>query len=307
MQSTLRELGGGRSVTKVEGLEPRFELAITRGDGVKRIFHGGRELVVDEVGEVRGEKIDHGKGLEGRDQSFALLPDVTPSVDCLHHRRVRRRATNTEVFKLLDQRGFAEAIRWLGVVALGVSQRNGGRGAFGQRRQEALLVGQLTLGVVTTFDVGPTETGELNAQTVGAQTHFRGSGSSRQIAQRGEQSDAIARQFGIDHLRSNSALPDEVVDGVLISGELRRRFFQRAEALTGRTDSFVRLLGVLHLAVIGAGNIGHVVVTEHLAGVGAGGVERFLRQRGRVGSHVGNPALLVEPLGGPHRALGVHT
>ena len=67
------------------------------------------------------------------------------------------------------------------------------------------------------------------------------------------------------------------------------------------------LLGVLHLAVVRSGNVGHVVVTEHLAGVGAGGVERLLRQRGRVGSHVGNPALLVEPLGGPHRTLGIHT
>ena len=179
MQTTLCELGGGRSVTKVEGLEPRFEFAITRGNRVQGIFHGGRELVVHEVREVRGEKIDYGEGLEGRDQGLALLPDVTASVDGLHHRGIGRRTTNTEVFELLNQRGFAEAIRWLGVVALGVGQRNGGRRTFGEWRQEALLVGQLTLGIVTTFDVGPPETGELDAQTVGAQTHFRGSGPSR--------------------------------------------------------------------------------------------------------------------------------
>ena len=63
-------------------------------------------------------------------------------------------------------------------------------------------------------------------------------------------------------------------------------------------------LGVLHLAGVLARRRVDVLLAVELAGLGAGRVDRRLRQRRRVGTHVGDVAVLVEPLGDAHRALG---
>ncbi len=64
------------------------------------------------------------------------------------------------------------------------------------------------------------------------------------------------------------------------------------------------LLSVLDLAGVLARRRGHVFGAVELAGLGARGVDRRLRQRGGVGSHIGDVAVLVEPLSDAHRALG---
>ena len=65
----------------------------------------------------------------------------------------------------------------------------------------------------------------------------------------------------------------------------------------------MRLLGVLDLAVVDAGFGRHVRVAVELAGLRAGRRQRRLRQRRRVGTHVGDEAVLVEPLRGAHHLL----
>jgi hypothetical protein len=65
----------------------------------------------------------------------------------------------------------------------------------------------------------------------------------------------------------------------------------------------VRLLSVLDLAGVDPRLVGQVVGAEQLPDLIARGGDRRLRQRHRVGSHVGDEAGLVEVLGDRHRAL----
>ena len=66
----------------------------------------------------------------------------------------------------------------------------------------------------------------------------------------------------------------------------------------------MRLLRVFHLAVVKPGLVWHVLAAVQLPGLAASGVQRLLRQRGGVGSHVGDVAVLVEGLCDPHGPLG---
>ena len=64
------------------------------------------------------------------------------------------------------------------------------------------------------------------------------------------------------------------------------------------------LLRVLHLAGIGARGVRHVVRAVQLGGLLAGRADRGLGQRHRVGAHIGDVAVLVQPLRDRHRVLG---
>ena len=110
---------------------------------------------------------------------------------------------------------------------------------------------------------------------------------------------------GVGHLRGDGALPDQVVEGEVLAAQLAGHLGGRAEAVTGGADRLVRLLRVLDLLLVVARGVGHVLGAVHLARLGAGGGQRGLRQRGAVGSHVGDVAVLVEPLGDPHRVAAV--
>ena len=107
----------------------------------------------------------------------------------------------------------------------------------------------------------------------------------------------------VRHLRGDGALPDQVVQLELVTRELAADLVRRAEAVAGRTDRLVRLLRVLHLALVPARLRGHRVGAVELAGLVARGGQRRLRQRRRVGAHVGDVAVLVEALRDAHRLL----
>ena len=66
----------------------------------------------------------------------------------------------------------------------------------------------------------------------------------------------------------------------------------------------MRLLSVFHLAGVLTRRRGNVLLTVELAGLSARGIDRRLRQRRRVGTHIGDVAVLVETLGDAHGALG---
>ena len=63
----------------------------------------------------------------------------------------------------------------------------------------------------------------------------------------------------------------------------------------------MRLLGVLDLRLVGARRVGEVLRAEQLTDLRPRGGDRRLRQRDRVGPHVGDEAVLVEPLRHRHR------
>jgi hypothetical protein len=63
------------------------------------------------------------------------------------------------------------------------------------------------------------------------------------------------------------------------------------------------LLGVLHLALVAARLVRHVLGAVQLRRLRACRLQGRLRQRRRVGAHVGDVAVLVEPLRDAHRRL----
>ena len=77
-----------------------------------------------------------------------------------------------------------------------------------------------------------------------------------------------------------------------------------AEAVPGRADGLVRLLGVLDLAGVDARGVRDVGGAVQLGGLLAGGGDRGLGQRCRVGAHIGDVAVLVQPLRHRHGVLG---
>ena len=117
--------------------------------------------------------------------------------------------------------------------------------------------------------------------------------------------DGRGRDTSVGHLRGERALPDEVIEGELVGAQLALHLTRGAEGIARGTDGFVRLLRVLHLAVVAARGLGHVIVAVKLRGLGAGGGHRRLGERRGVRAHVGDVATLVEALGDAHRALRI--
>ena len=108
---------------------------------------------------------------------------------------------------------------------------------------------------------------------------------------------------GVGHLRGDGALPDQFVERVLVAVELALHLAERAEAVAGGTDRLVRLLRVLDLPVVVARRVGNRLGAVELARLVARRGDRRLRQRRRVGAHVGDVAVLVQALGDAHRVL----
>ena len=109
---------------------------------------------------------------------------------------------------------------------------------------------------------------------------------------------------GVLHLRGDRAHPDQLVEPELLAGQAGLR--GRLERLARRADRLVRLLGVLDLARVGAGRVGEVLGAVELAHLRPGRLDRAVGQRGRVGAHVGDEAVLVETLRHRHGHRGRH-
>ena len=105
-------------------------------------------------------------------------------------------------------------------------------------------------------------------------------------------------QFGIGHLAGEGTLPDEVVQpfGIAVGTGIAHHHVRRA-------DGLVRLLGTLALAGVAAAlAVARAVLRGDLRG---GRCDGAFTKVHRIGTHVGDVPLLIEPLGDPHGA--VHT
>ena len=97
--------------------------------------------------------------------------------------------------------------------------------------------------------------------------------------------------------------PDQLVQAMLVARQLALDVLRRAEHVARRMDRLVSLLRVLHLALVAARLGWNVLRAEQRRRLRARGREGGLGQRGRVGAHVGDVAVLVEALGDAHRRL----
>ena len=245
-------LEAGRPVPEVELRQPRHPLLAATGDAVEVVLHPGGEGVVDEVGEVALHQGDDGEGGPRRHEGGALAPGVAPVLDGAEDRRVGRRAAHPHLLEGLDQRRLGEAGRRVGDVVLGL-QGLGDEGVAGSEDGQAHLpVLQHGVGVVGALHVGPQEAGELDRAAAGRE-HRVLAGRRRR-----PQADLDALASGVGHLGGDGALPDEVVEGPLVGGQLPADLVGCAERLAGGTDGLVGLLGVLHLLLVATGRLGDV-------------------------------------------------
>ena len=171
--------------------------------------------------------------------------------------------------------------------------------AGGDRRQAPLVVG-LVARLVGVLDVDPLEPRVGDDRATGVERRPT-TGKRRTVDPHRHR---VAHRVG--HLRGDRALPHQLVDPRLDrpAAEGVAHVFRAAEPLTCRTDGLVGLLGVLDLLRVLAGLCGQELLAVALGDDRAGGGECGVRQRGRVGPHVGDVALLVEALRRPHRLGG---
>ena len=243
------------------------------------------------------EQRDHGEGEEGRDERGAALEHVAPVENRAHDRGVGRRATDSALLERLDEARLGVARGRSRRVALGLELERPELVADGEMRKPAFLVPLGRRLVVGRFLVR----GEKAAE--GDRGSRRPELDVRSVLCRTEpkRERDPAR---VVHLRGDRPLPDELVERELVAAQLARDLPRRAKAVACRANRLVRLLRVLDLALVAARSLGDVLGAVQLGCLAARGPERRLRERGRVGAHVRDVAVVVEPLGDPHRGLG---
>ena len=107
---------------------------------------------------------------------------------------------------------------------------------------------------------------------------------------------------GVLHLGSDGAHPDQLVEPELVAGQTG--LGGGAERVTRRPDPLVGLLGVLDLRGVDAGAVGEVLGAVQLTHLVPGRPDGRVAQRRGVGPHIGDEAVLVEPLRNRHRRGG---
>ena len=301
----------------VETSEHYTPILLAFSDHVELLFHFGGEVEVHHRGEVLHEEIVHhhadiggeellflragvlggrdirngvlGKGEDavGPFGPFAVLLDhVVLALHGTDGGRVGARAADAQFFELLHEAGFGVA-RCRPIETL--------RGDhLAQAEVLALLhVGQqafllLAVLIVLAFHIDLEETIEEDHFTRGLQG-LSGTGADRDV-------DHRLLQFSIGHLAGERALPDEIVEAfrVAVGAGIAHHHIRWA-------DGFVRLLRAFALAGVAA----RLAVAGAVLGadLGLGRRDGAFAQVHRIGTHVGDVPLLVQPLGDAHGAI----
>ena len=282
----------GLRVAEVEVIQPVRAVLRSGGNGIELILHRGGEVIVHQLSEVILQQAHHREGNPRGHQRVAAGEHVAAVLDGLDDGGIRRRAPNAQVFHLLDQAGLGIARRRVGGVAVGSHRSGLQRVALVEVRQARLFLGPLRRHVLVGLEEareGDRAAGRGEIGVVTASAHGRGH------LHRGS--------LGIGHLGGHGAFPNQLVELVLLGVELPGQLARGSKTLAGGADGLVGLLGVLHLAVIGARPVGHELGAENGGRSFPRGVEPLLGQGGRVGTHIGNVTVLVEALRNAHRAL----
>ena len=163
------------------------------------------------------------------------------------------------------------------------------------RRQHRLLIGQLGLGIVGAFDVGPQIAGEIDR--LAADLKHAPSPSIVIV---------IRAAAGIGHLAGDRPLPDQVEQPEFVGVQL---VLQRLRASSngwpaGRIASWASWAFLTFDLIDCAAAAGRYSPPYSVAHQLAGGVDRHLRQVGRIGTHVSDVAVFVQALGDLHRPPG---
>src|SRR4029078_9796348 len=261
---------------------PRLDLVeilleLARVADIENVVEGGAEQLLDQ---------HHAE--DGRlDLPFALV-HVLARLDYGDDRRVGGGTPDAVLFERLDQRRLGVARRRLGEFLLRLQLAPRQRVTLGQRRPHArVLVVFRGAGVGSgrdRLDVGRRRNrlvvdrhpaGELRHRALDAE-EIRGRGDV----------DGGFVEGRRRHLRRDETVPDQLVEVVLIVGELRAHLVG-VVLHRGRADRFVRVLSIrLRLEEIGL--FRHVLVAERAGDELAHFGERLIGDARRGGSHVGD-------------------
>ena len=267
------------------------------GDLVEPVLHRRRELHVNDLAQGLLEQVGHGHRGEGGHQLALRGLHVAAALDRLDDRGIGAGATDALRLERLDQRGLAVARRRSGLVARGLDVLQIHHVALVEARQRVALVVELLRGIVGALDVGPEETGEQHLATARAQ-HAR----DAVLGILDLQPDGGHRHHRAGHLGRDGPLPDELVEPPLFAAEVQ--LGHRGHRGAGRADGLVGLLRTLGLRRVlprlGRQQFGAVAPLDHAAH----GRDGLARQVDRVGTHVGDVAVLIEALRDLHGARG---
>ncbi len=295
-------------LAEVEALEPRDLFLAAGGDVVEIVLHGGREPVVDQVREVVLQQPDNGEGREGRDERRPSLPHIAPVLDGPDDAGISRRTSDAELLETPNERSLGVARRRLGCVLLDLEAVAIDVSSGDEPRQADVLVAPtLTPAVAVLVVVLPVNRQEAGIGDDRARRHEHRDGSAARDWRLGQGAPDDASSCGrpgrIVHLRCDRPLPDELVKAALLTSQLAGNLGGRPEAIAGGPDRFVSLLRVLHLAAVHPGRARHGLGAIECLSLVSGGPDGGIRQRRRVGPHVGDVTPLVEPLRDLHGPL----
>ena len=237
------------------------------------------------------EQVGHRERGERRHQRLPLAHHVAAIDDGADDAGVGGRAADAVFFERLDQRRFGEARRRLGLVAHRLE-----RGAV---RRVARASGGSGVSRSSSAASGSSEPSTYARRKPAKSVR---NPLARKVALRTASSTAVDVFLRILHLRRHGALPDQVVERQLVVFEAG--LVGRAEHAARRTDRLVRFLRVGDLVGIAARLVRQVLLAVEPLHQVAGRGDRLVRQRHRIGTHVGDEAALVQALRHLHRLLG---
>ena len=284
---------------------------------VEDLLHVGREVVVEDIGEVDGQEVvDYHAYVRGHELALvragvlcaglaadaAVLPEgeggvvarsalvlaalhVSALLDGGDGRGVGRRAAYAELLHLVHQRCFGVARRMLGEALGGLGGAECQAVALAEDRQYG-GVGLFGGVVVMPFGIHAQEALELYHLACGGEC-------------RGQRAGADFYSSLLDacvgHLRSYGSLSDECVEFLFLCGGV----VDDGLVHVGGTYGLVRFLGALRRGV----ELAHVqiFVAERVAYLRRYGGDGFVRQVERVRTHVCYVTVLVQMLGHHHR------
>ena len=267
--------------------------------GVQLLLHMGGEFQIGDVGEFFLHQRRHHPAQVGDVEVLALLHDILPVQDSGHGGGVGGGPADALLLHSPDQRGVGVMGRGLGEVLV--------PGEILQRQDLPLPQGRqgrflLFLLLVLALLVHSGVAGEFQAGGAGAETVSGGVDLHR---------DAVIH--GVGHLAGHVAAPDQLVEPVLLSGQVFFELLRRPFHIAG-ADGLMGILGV-GLGLVAVGLRGIVVLAVAAENKALCGGDGLLGDPQGVGTHVGDQAhgalpldihALVELLGDGHGPPGRH-
>ena len=320
LQTGMRLVRGLRSTltgTEIEAGQPIPTGLLTARDLVKTAFHISCELVIHVPRKLRFQQFDHGEREPRRNQRTTTLIHV-PTIDNRgNNARIRGRAADFLLFQRFHERRFGVTRRRLSFVSVGVNRHRSERIARIHRRQRHIVIRLLIrfagfAGLRSLFNAFSSITLlRFGGRTAAFTGRLHKAGEFDDSA--GSLEHGFPIRFGrrrqshgrrgtgcVGHLAGKRALPDQRVQLELVGRHFACDFRRVTEFRTRWPNAFVGFLRTRGFCGILFRRIRQIVFAEMLDDRFTRSCDRFLRQRHRIGTHVGNIAVFIQSLRRTH-------